>query len=66
MDKQERLIEIVGQIAENLEIPVPYKMMVTPLMGQLTASLAQLQESDIDDMIAKFEGFIYYVKHGND
>lgn len=64
--KQERLVETITTLTSKLEIPPMYKAIAGPLMGQLGNSLAHLEDSDIDDMIAKFEGFVYYVKHGTD
>lgn len=63
---KERLVEILHQMAEGLPIPPMYKAIATPLMAQLETSLAQLTDSDVTDMMAKFKGYLYYVEHGND
>lgn len=64
--KQGRLVETLSNLIEALPIPPQYQMIAKPLTGQLVTSCQALQESDVEDMLSKFRGYIDYVEHGND
>lgn len=60
--KQERLLQTLNSLLDKLDIPPTLKMLLPNLTGNLTQSLHQLSDEDIDDLLQTIEKYIAFIR----
>lgn len=63
--KQERLQLTINSLIDKIEIPSYLKMMLPNLLGQLTTSLHQLSDEDIDNLVGEIRHKLDFVQNGH-